>query len=368
MKQSTSSLLTQQPFKTLWVIVAIILISIRMLFLSLYFLPKSLRPHPKWTYRQALSLEFIRSLFYHITLVRWTKALSLDPGAEKDRFVLVKPAKDIYHGILDNPKVHPAVIGGTWYPASFQPGDEQKTLILHFHGGSFLWSEGRDLDCGFAASTLLKHIPGKAFFIQYRLASDPTSPFPAAVQDAVTAYQYLLDKGIPASRIVISGDSAGGNIAIALLRYLSIEKSKAMPCPCALLLWSPSVDLCAQTNPYTIDLHRNYKTDYITGFTLVWGVEEYIPRSMKSDSEYFSPLRHPFPTQPPIWVMVGGAEVLHDSIVGFVENMRNIKDNRVELYQVPHAPHDVFWMGNLLGWAMEASSASRAANDFLKNE
>lgn len=72
------------------------------------------------------------------------KPLSLDLGAEKGRFVLIKPSKDIYHGILGNGDVHPAVIGGTWYPIYFQPGDEQKAAIFHFHAGSFLWCEGRD--------------------------------------------------------------------------------------------------------------------------------------------------------------------------------------------------------------------------------
>jgi acetyl esterase/lipase len=163
-------------------------------------------------------------------------------------------------------------------------------------------------------------------------------------------YQYLLDNGIPASRILVSGDSTGEHIAIALLRYLTGQRIKEMPCPADLLLWSSLVDLCAQTDPDTTDLHRNSKTDYITGFTLAWGIGEYIPKFMKLDSEHLSPLKHPFRTQTPIWVMVGGVEVLHGGIVRFVKNMRDMKENKVEMYEAPYTNYDIFKVGNLLGW------------------
>jgi acetyl esterase/lipase len=77
---------------------------------------------------------------------------------------------------------------------------------------------------------------GEVMFVQYRLASDTKSPFPSALQDSVIAYQYLDDHGILARRIMVSGDLAGGNIAIALLCYLTSHRIKEMPCPAALLL------------------------------------------------------------------------------------------------------------------------------------
>ena len=235
-----------------------------------------------------------------MTLIKFTMPLSMEPDAEKERINAVTPQDDIYKGVLRNPTIQPTVVGGTWYPKLFQPGDEQKTVILHFHGGSFLWGTGRQSDCGVPASTVLKRIPATALFVQYRLASDPACTFPAAVQDAVTAYNHLLDMTIPASNIVISGDSADGNVAIALLRYLSTANSNSLPSPSAALLWSPSVDLDSQCDPHNIDLHRNNKTDYMTGFTLVWGVNAYIPKSMESTDPYFLPLRNPFMTPSPL--------------------------------------------------------------------
>ena len=201
--------------------------------------------------------------------------------------------------------------------------------------------------------------------MQYRLASDPACTFPAAVQDAVTGYNHLLNMDIPASNIVISADSAGGNIAIALLRYLSSADGKSLPSPSAALLWSPSVDLASQCDPRSIDLHRNNISDYITGFTLVWGVNAYIPSSMESTDPYFSPLRHPFSTPTPLWIMVGSAEVLYDTIVEFADQMRGMEGNRVTPYEAPSAPHDIVYIGHVLGWAKEADAGAQAAAEFL---
>ncbi|MCJ1385098.1 hypothetical protein MMC17_008217 [Xylographa soralifera] len=355
----------RQPIKAAWIGVAIFIISVRILLLSIYFIPKSLRQNPNWTYRQALSNELLKSAFYHITQVQWIKSISLDPGAEKDRFIIIPPTKDIYHDVMKTGGIKPSAVGGTWYPKFFQVDDKQSNVYLHFHGGSFIWGEGRVSDGGFAASLLLQQTPARALFVQYRLGSDPASPFPAALQDALTAYQYLLDLGIPSSKIIVSGDSAGGNIAIGLMRYLASHKSESLLRPAALLLWSLSVDLAAQSNPESVDLHKNFNTDYIYGATLAWGLKQYIPKDVSVHDPYLSPIGHPFITEVPIWVMVGGAEVLYDSIVTFTNKMLGATGNRVELYEAPSAPHDIFLIGNLLGWSKEAEVAAQAASVFV---
>lgn len=306
-------------------------------------------------------------VFYHMTVTKFLlPPISMKPGAEKERFVSMSPQNGIYNGILHDPSILPATVGGTWYPKLFQPGDEKNKVILHFHGGSFLWGTGRQSDCGAPASAILKRISATAIFVQYRLASDTACTFPAAVQDAVTAYKHLLDIGIPASNIVVSGDSAGGNIAIALLRYISSDDGGSLPSPSAALLWSPSVDLETQGDARSIDLHKNNRSDYITGFTLVWSVKAYTPRSMVTSDPFLSPLRHPFSTSCPLWVMVGGAEVLYDGIVGFVDRMESMQGNKVTLYEAPNAPHDILFMGHLLGWTKELDAGVQAAAAFLE--
>ena len=368
MADSTQPFRSRQPGKAFWIVLAITHVIVRMFFLSIYYLPKFTRPLHGWTYRQALVNELLRTSFYHMTITRFLLPISMEAGAEKERFVTMEPKGDIYLGPLGTSSVQPATLGATWYPNLYNTGDKDSTVILHFHGGSFLWGQGRQADCGFAASTLVKHISATALFVQYRLAYDPACPFPAAVQDALTAYKYLLDTGFPASKIVLSGDSAGGNIAIALLRYLSAPEDHELPSPAALLLWSPSVDLASQLNPSTVDHHKNNKTDYLTGFTLVWGVSSYVPKSMQASDPYLSANRHPFATKTPIWVMVGGAEVLYDSIVSFYNQMRSVGGNRLELYEVPNANHDILFVGHVTGWVREAEEAARAAAKFLQDK
>ena len=202
--------------------------------------------------------------------------------------------------------------------------------------------------------------------MQYRLASDPTYHFPAAIQDAVTAYKSLLDMDIPASNIVIPGDSAGGNVAIALLRYISSPEGDSLPSPLAALLWSPFVGLATQRNPEIIDMHRNKRTDYIMGFTLVWSVNAYVPKSIDPSNPWFSPLQHPFSTEVPLWIMVGGSEILYDTIVGFAGRMRSGEGNKVTVYEVPNAPHDIVFVGQFFGWANETDAAAQAAAEFLR--
>lgn len=77
------------------------------------------------------------------------------------------------------------------------------------------------------------------FMPQYRLSSHADCQFPAALQDAVTSYSYLTQElGVPGSKIILSGDSAGGNLVLALLRYLADYTERlALQVPSAAWLW-----------------------------------------------------------------------------------------------------------------------------------
>ena len=238
--------LSLQPFKAVWTLLAVTLTASKIPFWLLYFLPTRLRQHPQWTYRQAIVNELLKSFVYHASIVRVKTPITLDPGAEKERFVTFAPLEaDLYRGILQSPDVKPATVGGTWYPTSYVTKiDHGQRVVLHCHGGAYVTGTGRPVDLGQAASLLTKHLSAKVFGIQYRLSSNPGGQFPAAFQDAVTAYKGLLDQGIPASSLILSGDSAGGNLALALLRYIS-EHEDLLPAPAATLLWSPWLDLTA---------------------------------------------------------------------------------------------------------------------------
>lgn len=74
--------------------------------------------------------------------------------------------------------------------------------------------------------------------VEYRLL--PNSPFPAALQDAASVYAQLIRSGVPSHKIVLIGDSAGGNIVLALARWIRDEKKTAPPGGLLLLSVSPA--------------------------------------------------------------------------------------------------------------------------------
>ena len=92
------------------------------------------------------------------------------------------------------------------------PDAARGNVVLHFHGGGYLIGSAKgSLEY---ASRLAAAVGGSCYTVDYRLA--PEHPYPAAIDDAVCAYRALLARGIPASSILLSGESAGGGLAVAL--------------------------------------------------------------------------------------------------------------------------------------------------------
>jgi salicylate hydroxylase len=109
-------------------------------------------------------------------------------------------------------------------------------VVLHFHGGGYLIGSAKgSLEY---ASRLAAAVGGACHTVEYRLA--PEHPYPAAIDDAVCAYRALLAQGIPASSILVSGESAGGGLAIALVLAL---RSAGDPLPAGILAVAPFADL-----------------------------------------------------------------------------------------------------------------------------
>lgn len=368
---------SKQPGKAIWTIAAACYTAVQLPFWLLYFIPKRFRQHPDWTYQQALMNRIVRAILYHSSYVEVSTPIRLD---EKEGFVRINPASDqFYRGLLDNPKIRPTVTGGTWYPNPCQvqvEGGEQTTttVILHFHGGAYVMGEGRPSDVQFSATMLTEHLNSSVvLFPSYRLSSNQDCAFPAALQDAITAYQHLLGQGISPKRIVISGDSAGGNLAVALLRYIGDGGNHAnLPSPSAALLFSPWLDIkSARDDPAKLGRNKNYKTDYVPGNFASWGAVTYIPEESldaANNDPYFSPLLHPFHTKTPLWIQVGGLEILKDEGIGFAEAMQLKEGNKVELYIEPLANHDILYVGNLTGFAEEAKRAVKLAGEFLSQQ
>ena len=165
--------------------------------------------------------------------------LRLEPAVDKEQFITIKPAeKDIYRGVIADTPVRPAVTGGTWF-SNVRKRNPSHTIrvVLYFHGGAFVVGEGRSWSA-FPGKNLAENLKANVLSLSYRLSSNLGCQFPAALQDAVTAYQYLLDRGNQARDIIVAGDSCGGNLAVALLRYIEDQKD-ILPHPVAVVLCSP---------------------------------------------------------------------------------------------------------------------------------
>jgi acetyl esterase/lipase len=170
------------------------------------------------------------SAVYHLSAVQNKTPLPLTPQKEKERFIVLQPASETYYkGPLLSEDVKPGDVGATWYPAPLSANSDltSATVVLHIHGGAFVVGDGRTEATGYLASCLLKHTPATHVFApQYRVSTLPanktSNPFPAALQDSLSAYLYLIKTlKISPKNIIIGGDSAGGNLAIAILRYIS---------------------------------------------------------------------------------------------------------------------------------------------------
>jgi len=360
------SVFTTYPGKALWVLSAIVITLLKLPLLGFYFVLK--RPDPNWTVRQAFMNSLMRTFLYHSAVVKAKTPLKLDPGSEGERFIQMRPVEDIHlRGVLDDKRIRPITIGGTWYPSA-PPKDYGGKIILHFHGGGYAIGEGRAADAAYAGKTLTENTAPYALFVQYRLASNDSGRFPAAVQDALSSYTHLLSQGYPASKIVISGDSAGGHVALSLLRYLSTENVSLAP-PRAFLLWSPAIDLEVAKNSSTVDRSEFYATDYLDGNFSSWGATRFSEGLDMTDSTiraYVVQLGHEFRAASPLWICVGSLEILGPEGTRFGRELRE-KGSVVEIHIIPRAPHDVLFVGNILGFEREAVEAAKLASRFVEN-
>src|SRR3977135_4256881 len=129
-----------------------------------------------------------------------------------------------------------AALGGVPTAEITVDGIEPRHVVLYFHGGVYVMSDAF-LAAGLA-SQVGRRTHGTVLSVDYRLA--PEHPYPAAVDDALAAYQALLDNGIAASDIAFAGESAGGGLAVATLVN---ARDHGLPLPAAAFVMSPYADL-----------------------------------------------------------------------------------------------------------------------------
>jgi len=187
------------------------------------------------------------------------------------------------------------------------PDNNKDKAILYFHGGMYLMGSPQS-----HRPHVLKFVKGtgiNALVFDYRLA--PEHPFPAALNDAIDAYNYLTDKGFKPSDIVFAGDSAGGGLCLATMLAL---KDKSIPLPVAAAVLSPWTDLLLTG--------KSYKTNLRKCFSPVGCPEsasELYSNGQDKSIPYISPLYGDLKGLPPLHISAGGNETLMDDAVCFAE-------------------------------------------------
>lgn len=208
--------------------------------------------------------------------------------------------------------------------SALKTGHGEQGTLLYFHGGAFIFGSAnthRRLVAKLAADNALT-----AYSVDYRLA--PEHPFPAAIDDALIAYQALLGRGI--SNITLAGDSAGGGLALSLLHVIL---AKGLPAPKALVAFSPLTDQTLQS----ASIAENAKSEVMLPAGRMAEV-----RDMYLAGDYKNPLASPlfgdFQGAPPIFLCVGTKEILRDDTLAMAARLRG-QGVPVTLEIAENAPH-----------------------------
>ncbi|KAI0102494.1 alpha/beta hydrolase fold-3 domain-containing protein [Nemania sp. FL0031] len=359
-----------RPFKAIFTVIFVLKSLLYLTICSFGYAVPSLRPFPTWNFRLSLGVKALRIFFEYLTAVGFQQPPQLKPKSSKERFVLVKPPPDeLFKGALASSTIKPIPVGVVWHLALPRRGDsglKTRKVCIHAPGGAMVL--GWDPEAtGSSAERLLSEYYGSSYvvYVQYRLANSEKH-FPAAVQDLLTTYHYVLELGVPAENITLVGDSAGGNLVFALLRYIETAESQ-LPRPGGAVTLSPWIDV-------TVSGVKRYeqsplgKIDVLWGPLLAWGVDSYRPKGrISQDVEAFiSPLNHPFATKTPLFLDAGANEGFFDSIREFAEQMSNVDGNRVSFHAGENMPHDYFLLSKLLGAEKEAGSAVAKAREFIE--
>jgi epsilon-lactone hydrolase len=220
-----------------------------------------------------------------------------------------------------------AALGGVPTAEITIDGIEPRHVVLYFHGGVYVLGDA--FQAAGLASQIGRRTRAKVISVDYRLA--PEHPYPAAVDDALAAYEVLLQNGTAPSDIAFAGESAGGGLAVATLVN---ARDHGLPLPAAAFAMSPYADLTlAGTTMQTkgeVDVLMSREnlqarvSDYTSGQDAALGL--------------ISPVFADLSGLPPLIIQAGSHEVLLDDAVRLARQAA-IADVQVTLDITPRVPH-----------------------------
>ncbi|HIX15724.1 MAG TPA: alpha/beta hydrolase [Candidatus Hungatella pullicola] len=227
-------------------------------------------------------------------------------------------------------------------------------VILQLHGGGYI-GPMKNIYRRFAVRYSKISYGGDVLTVDYRVA--PEHPYPAALEDALAAYMWLLEeKGYQPRNVVIAGDSAGGGLSLALGLYL---RDHGYPMPAGFILMSPWTDLTNSGESY----EENYHLDPLFGNSRdnMLFHSSYIGQE-DPKNPYISPMFGQFHGFPPALFQVGSYEVLLSDTLAAAGKMKEAGvKRRVSVYE---GMFHVFQMA--LDLIPESQEAWKEAEEFLR--
>ena len=246
--------------------------------------------------------------------------------------------------------VNPVALGGVPTAEITVDGVNPRNVVLYFHGGVYVIGDA--FLAAELASQVGRRTQAKVISVDYRLA--PEHPYPAAVDDALTAYEALLRDGIAPSDIAFAGESAGGGLAIATLVN---ARNHGLPLPAAALVMSPYVDL---TLAGTTMESRHEVDPLLSREALQARVPDYTS-GQDAALGLISPVFADLSGLPALIIQAGTHEVLLDDALRLAQRAASA-DVEVTLDITPGVPHVFQAYYPILG---EAAAALDRAGQFL---
>jgi acetyl esterase/lipase len=208
-------------------------------------------------------------------------------------------------------KVSPVNIDGLYAEWILPAQSTKDKVILYFHGGGYVSGT-----CNSHRSITAKFVKGSgigALLFEYRLA--PEQPYPAALEDSLAAYHWLLDQGIAPLNIVFVGDSAGGGLCLATLLAL---RDQGTPLPAAAVAYSPVTDFKCTGESY-----RTKAKVCLSPEGMAPALAKHYAGDKDPGLQYISPLYGDLHGLPPLLIYAGEDETLCDDSVLFAEKAKD---------------------------------------------
>jgi len=225
----------------------------------------------------------------------------------------------------------PMVLGGVPALRFRAPAAAADRAVLYLHGGGYVFGSPRShADIG---ALLSETAQAQVHVLDYRLA--PEHPFPAAVDDALAAYRALLDAGYAATRIAISGDSAGGGLTLATLIAI---RDAGLPRPACAVPLSPWADLACEGESFV----SRAAVDPIVQREMTLQLAAMYVTDGHPKQPLASPLYADLAGLPPLLIQVGDRETLLDDSIRVAERARRagvdvrleIAPGQIHVYQI----------------------------------